>query len=195
MIVLNQLILAAKKYYDVELTMDDMNSLMQISTIKNYRQGDILCEVGDTLTEAGFVLDGIIRSSFLTYEGKDITRFFHTKYSMVLDDCLLGFTESKYRCETITDSTVMLMQVDKLKLLIKNNMVFGKIYTKSLESGLRYKIYRENELMTKNATERYKQFVMDFPELAANVKQCFIATYLGIEPQSLSRIKKKLSED
>lgn len=193
--MLNQLILAAKKYYDVELTMDDMNSLMQISTIKNYRQGDILCEVGDTLTEAGFVLDGIIRSSFLTYEGKDITRFFHTKYSMVLDDCLLGFTESKYRCETITDSTVMLMQVDKLKLLIKNNMVFGKIYTKSLESGLRYKIYRENELMTKNATERYKQFVMDFPELAANVKQCFIATYLGIEPQSLSRIKKKLSED
>ncbi len=89
----------------------------------------------------------------------------------------------------------MMIQVDKLQLLIDNNMVFGKIYTKSLESGLRYKIYRENELMTKNATERYKQFVMDFPELAEKVKQCFVATYLGIEPQSLSRIKKKLSED
>ena len=188
----SQLIEDAKRFYDIEITLEDMDTLIKEANIVKYNSGDILCEIGDELKQTGFILDGIIKTSFITYEGKEIVRFFHTKYSMFFDESLLGFTESKYRCEVINDSTVLLFDTIKLKELINNNKTCNQFYLKSLESGMRYKIYRENELMTKNATERYKQFVADFPELIDTVKQCDIATYLGIEPQSLSRIKKSL---
>lgn len=60
--------------------------------------------------------------------------------------------------------------------------------------GLKYKIYREREFLAKNATERYIQFCKDFPDLADRVKQSYIATYLGIAPESLSRIRKMIKE-
>ncbi|MEE1281953.1 MAG: Crp/Fnr family transcriptional regulator [Acutalibacteraceae bacterium] len=187
-----ELINAAKNYYNINMTIGDAKQLMSIASVVQYKTGDILCDVGDSFAKTGFILDGLVRSAFLTYNGKDITRYFHTKYSMVMDDCLLGFKESKYRCEALVDSLVLMFSVEKLKNLIQENAVFREVYTKSLEMGLRYKIYRENELMTKNATERYLQFVKDFPDLIKYAKQCDIATYLGIEPQSLSRIKRQL---
>ncbi|MEE0865944.1 MAG: Crp/Fnr family transcriptional regulator [Clostridia bacterium] len=188
----SQLIEDAKRIYDIEITLEDIDILIKEANIVKYSSGDILCEIGAELTQTGFILDGIIKTSFITYDGKEITRFFHTKYSMFFDESLLGFTESKYRCEVVNDSTVLLFDTIKLKELINNNKTWNQFYIKALESGMRYKIYRENEFMTKNATERYKQFVTDFPELIDTVKQCDIATYLGIEPQSLSRIKKSL---
>ena len=188
----SQLIEDAKRIYDIEITLEDIDILIKEANIVKYSSGDILCEIGAELTQTGFILDGIIKTSFITYDGKEITRFFHTKYSMFFDESLLGFTESKYRCEVVNDSTVLLFDTIKLKELINNNKTWNQFYIKALESEMRYKIYRENEFMTKNATERYKQFVTDFPELIDTVKQCDIATYLGIEPQSLSRIKKSL---
>ncbi|HPF83426.1 MAG TPA: hypothetical protein PLV83_04615, partial [Bacilli bacterium] len=96
--LINKLIEDAKKYYKLDISFKDMEDILKISSIVNYKNGDILIEVGDEINKTGFILDGIIKSSYITYDGKDITRFFHTKYSMVLDDSLLGFNESKYRC-------------------------------------------------------------------------------------------------
>lgn len=190
--LLSRLTQDAKKYYNLELTENDLKVILRYTEFKNYNAGDILCEVGDKLNKVGFITDGLIRSSFITCEGKDITRFFHTKYSMVMDDCLLGFEESKYRCEVIKNTSLILFECNDIKHAIKEYPLWKEWYILSLESGMRYKLYHENELMTKNATERYIQFIKDFPDVAANAKQCDIATYLGIEPQSLSRIRRSL---
>jgi len=193
--LINKLIEDAKKYYKLDISFKDMEDILKISSIVNYKNGDILIEVGDEINKTGFILDGIIKSSYITYDGKDITRFFHTKYSMVLDDSLLGFNESKYRCIVVNDACVLMMDTIKLKELFKNNSVWKEFYVLALESGMRYKIYRENELMTKTAKERYLQFINDYPNILNNVNQYDIASYLGIEPQSLSRIKKELEDN
>ena len=48
--------------------------------------------------------------------------------------------------------------------------------------------------LTSNATQRYLQFKKDFPELKDRVKQSYFSTYLGITPESLSRIRKSLKD-
>ena len=58
----------------------------------------------------------------------------------------------------------------------------------ALEGGMRYKIYRENGFLVETATERYIAFRKRNPELAERVPLRYIATYLGITPESLSRI-------
>lgn len=61
----------------------------------------------------------------------------------------------------------------------------------SLDEGiLRYKIYRENGFLVENATERYIHFKKLYPKICESVKQQYVATYLGITPEYLSRIKK-----
>ena len=64
-----------------------------------------------------------------------------------------------------------------------------------LEGSLRYKIYRENGFLVENATERYLAFRKRFPELISRIPQRYIATYLGIKPESLSRIRSALKEE
>ena len=68
------------------------------------------------------------------------------------------------------------------------------LWIKLLEEGLRYKMYRENGFLVENATERYLHFRRLFPKLCERVPQKHIATYLGIAPESLSRIRKAMKE-
>ena len=63
-----------------------------------------------------------------------------------------------------------------------------------LENALRYKIYRENGFLVENTTERYAHFKKMFPKLSERVPQKHIATYLGIAPESLSRIRSAMKE-
>jgi len=64
----------------------------------------------------------------------------------------------------------------------------------ALEGGMRYKIYRENGFLVETATERYIAFRKRNPELAERVPLRYIATYLGITPESLSRIRSAMRE-
>lgn len=59
----------------------------------------------------------------------------------------------------------------------------------------RYKIYRENGFLVENATERYIHFKKLYPDLSERVPQRHIATYLGIAPESLSRIRSAMKEN
>lgn len=68
------------------------------------------------------------------------------------------------------------------------------VYIMLLENALRYKIYRENGFLVENATERYLHFKKLYPTICEKVKQHHLASYLGIAPESLSRIRKALKE-
>lgn len=67
---------------------------------------------------------------------------------------------------------------------------FQRVYTSILEKTYLVKEKREAEFLLYNAAERYERFCKDYPDLVERVSQQHIATYLGIAPQSLSRIKK-----
>lgn len=111
-----------------------------------------------------------------------------------MDDGMFGYNESLTECESLTDITLMLFKVDDLKKLIKENDSLKEAYIQLLENTLQYKIYRENGFLVESASERYIHFRKLFPEICQCVKQQYIATYLGIAPESLSRIKKSLKE-
>ena len=88
----------------------------------------------------------------------------------------------------------MFFDVQKMKELIFENNQLKNAYIMFLENALRYKIYRENGFLVENATERYIHFKKLYPTICDSVKQHYVATYLGIAPESLSRIKKALKE-
>ncbi len=190
--VIKELMETSEQLLHVKMNMDDVKEILSISQTRMYQKGNIIVGINEKLTYIGFVLKGIVRSYYLDKDGNEITKNFHREHLMIMDEGLIGYEESICAYEAIEDSSIILFDVRKLKGLIQKSEKFKDLYIAVLESGIRYKIHRENEFLMNNATERYLQFEKDYPELVNRVKQTHISTYLGITPESLSRIRKAL---
>ena len=97
--------------------------------------------------------------------------------------------------EALEETTFMFCKTSEIRKLIRDNVIFKDAWITLLEKAMRYKIYRENGFLVENATERYLHFKKQFPELYGKLPQKHIATYLGITPESLSRIKRAMREE
>ena len=111
-----------------------------------------------------------------------------------MDEGLFGYPESIVTWETLEETIIMIFDVAMMKKIIIENDVLKNTYIMLLENALRYKIYRESGFLIENATERYVHFKKRYPKICESVKQHYIASYLGIAPESLSRIRKALKE-
>lgn len=190
-----ELMKVAEMLLHKKMDREDAKHMLSISEIKRYEKGDTIVGINEILNHTGFVLDGIVRSYYLDMEGNEITKNFHREHFLFMDEGLIGYKKSICAYEAVEDVVIMLFDTRKLKELIMERETLKDLYIAVLEKGIRYKIYRENEFLINNATERYVQFRKDYPELQGRVKQSYISTYLGIAPESLSRIRKALKEE
>lgn len=191
--IVNKVLELANRY-DADLTEDDISKVIAVSRFKVYFKGDIVAKQGGDASYSGIVISGIVRSFYVDADGNDITQFFSIEGSSCADSGMVGFNEIQATWEALEDSTVMLFEVKEIKKLIDENVRLKDFWMKSLESGMRYKIYRENGFLVENATERYLSFRKRYPDLSGRVAQRHIATYLGIAPETLSRIRNSLKE-
>ena len=193
-IIIEQLAALAETY-KLGLDNDTLERTVMLSTFRIAEKGTLLRSIGDSTDTAALVLDGMARCYYIDGDGNDITRGFSVKGTLCMDDGMFGYPESLTEWETLTDTTLMAFNVGKIKTLIYENESLKNTYIQLLENALKYKIYRENGFLVENASERYIHFRKMFPEICQTVKQQYIATYLGIAPESLSRIKKSLKEE
>ena len=140
----------------------------------------ILRQVEDESKTAALVLNGICRAFYVDGDGNDITRGFSIPGTLCMDEGLFGYSESIVTWETLEDTTMMIFNVSKMKKIILENDELKNVYIMLLENALRYKIYLH--------------FKKLYPTICEKVKQHHLASYLGIAPESLSRIRKALKE-
>ena len=174
---------------------DAISKAIKFSRFKVYSKGEVIARTGDGADTAGMVINGLIRSYYIDKDGNDISQFFASEGSWCIDSGMVGFDEMQANWEAIEDVTVMLFDVKDMKELIYGDERLKNIWIQSLEGGMRYKIYRENGFLVENATERYLAFKKRDHLLSERVPLRYIATYLGITPESLSRIRSALKED
>lgn len=180
---------------NVFLSGEILGEIVAISVFKVVNRGEIIRNITDENKTAALVLGGMCRSYYVDEEGNDITRGFSIPGTLCMDEGLFGYPESIVTWETIEETTLMIFDVAKIKDIILKNDELKNIYIMLLENALRYKIYRENGFLVENASERYLHFRKMYPMICDKVKQHQLASYLGIKPESLSRIKKTLREN
>ena len=168
---------------------------ISFSRFKVYSKGEVIARTGDKAATAGLVLNGVIRSYYVDKDGNDITQYFASEGSWCIDSGMIGFDEMQANWEAIEDATVMLFDVKDMRALIYSDEQLKNIWIMSLEGGMRYKVYRENGFLVESAAERYVTFRKRNPMLASRVPLRYIATYLGITPESLSRIRSAMKEE
>lgn len=151
----------------------------------------ILLEEGEIAHNIYIIKNGCIRQ-WHNANGKDITCQFYFENSMVASlESLLSHTPSEYTLESVLPTTAVVINGDDLKDRIINNPdkqyeTLSYITTRMLHYS---KLFLSK--IKETPQERYEKLIKENPEIIQRVPQHYIATYLGISPVSLSRIRKR----
>lgn len=161
--------------------------------IQSFKEGEILFAPGGICRHLYFVKQGVLRIMSVSDKGDDITHYFlKENYFCTILGSFLEQTPALEGIQAATDVEVLVTGKDDFMLLYKTDEAFRKMFDLHTTQGLLQKIQFKNMLHGYDATTRYRLFLERLPDIAARVQLGYIATYLGITQQSLSRIRKNL---
>ena len=155
--------------------------------------GEFFLLAGDISQFAGFVLEGVLREFFITLEGQEFNKSFclEGEFTGSLFD-LIAAEPSTASIEALTPTTLLVCRFTDLQELYARHQDWERVGRLLAENLFMQKARRERELMTLSAGQRYVLLMQTHPELEERVSQYHIASYLGISPVSLSRIRRHL---
>ena len=182
--------------YEANLTKEDVIPMLNFAQIVQFNKGDVILGVGEPMKKCYLILNGIIRSYYLDIEGIDVTKFFSQEYTLCASDSMIiNEKNSTQGYEALEDVTALEFDAKVLKDYMLSIPKLKDLYIQSLEKTVIYKMYRESSFQLESATERYIDFKHQYPRLEERVNQTYIASYLGITPVSLSRIRRTIREE
>jgi CRP/FNR family transcriptional regulator, anaerobic regulatory protein len=175
------------------LTQDDCNLFEPFLQTKQIKSKDIFLREGQTCKELGFINNGTFRMYYLS-DGKEINTHFSFENEFVVNyDSFLQETPSRYYIQALEDAEIVtfnLQTLQKAYNLSQNWERFGRIMA---EYSYKLTTKRVEGFMFMDAEERYLQMMKETPHFLERVPLYHLASYLGIERESLSRLRKKIS--
>jgi CRP-like cAMP-binding protein len=176
------------------LTNEAWDDLEQIITVTRFKSGSLYLEAGSKTVNEAFLLEGILRGFYLSYEGTEINVSFFQDGSVLPPHHIRTKNHmSLLNLEALSDAVMAEFDADVFTSLRYKHPCLMKYGNAVVEQELDYKTGREIFLLTKNAEEKYMTFREIYPGLENQIPQYHIASYLGITPVSLSRIRKNLA--
>lgn len=158
-----------------------------------YFKKHTLLKVGQIENYLSFVEKGIIRS-FIPKEEKDITFVFAFENDFVSGySSFLTQTPSIYQIETLTETILWRLKFEDLQTIYNETKIGNYIGRKASEDLFLKKSKRELSLLNETAEQRYLNLFKDQPKLISQIPLKYIASYIGVTPQALSRIRKRIS--
>jgi CRP-like cAMP-binding protein len=170
---------------------EQINAFRALLSKVSYKKHDYFVQAGDTHCHAGFVLDGAFRLFYIDHTGREYTKNFmiSNQFTASLNSFLRGKPSNRY-IQALKDSEVLRFDYNEWMKLVDSHICWFPIYRKIIEEAYLEKEKRESDLLFYDAETRYSNFKNEFPDLVEQVKQHHIASFLGISPETLSRIKK-----
>lgn len=159
-------------------------------------KGDFLLKPREVCRHSFFVEKGLLRSYTIDDGGKEHIIQFASENWFMSDRSSAYFNEpSVFYIEAIEDSEVVLINQQFIVAAAGLSASFREYNEKLLQNHIRHLQKRINLLLDSSALKRYLEFIKLYPELLHRVPQWMIASYLGITPESLSRVRKELARN
>lgn len=172
----------------------DLPNLTQMITRKNVKKGEFLLTEGQICKHIIFVEQGLLRFYSIDEEGKEHILQFAPENWFLSDRGSIYFNQpSSYFIAAIEDSTVALLDQHFVERASNQSPEFRNYNEYLLQNHIRHLQNRVNLLIGATAEQRYLVFMELYPDLMRRVPQWMIASYLGITPESLSRVRKELT--
>ena len=177
----------------ISLTEEEKNILLSLDLFRSVKKGTTLLKEGQKSKESYFVLKGCVRTYYVV-EGEEKTTAFYTEMEALTPPCVISKKPSEYYVSCIEDTILLASNADMEEEV---NRKFPKFETMcrifSAELLAKQQIDFD-EFKTSSPEQRYLNLLQKRPDLIQRVPQHQLASYLGITPQSLSRLRARIME-
>jgi CRP-like cAMP-binding protein len=178
----------------IQIPDKDLEESFQYSNVQYYKKGDYILRIGQYCRFIGFLNSGIIVSTIIDDVGKEIACAF------TYENCFFTYTEginnnipSHKNFIALEDCEMIVLEKEKLPLIFSMNQKFETLFAQILAEEVRNLLLNEENIRTQSVEKRYLNFIETYPDAFNRIPLKYIAGYLGIEPPSLSRVRKKLA--
>ncbi len=185
-----------RSFFDSQAILnDDEWHLFQSKLIeRRFRKGSNILREGDIENYLSFIVSGSVRLYTITNAGEDISIEFATANNFASSySSFVSQTPSNLYIEALDDTLLLSINNADLYECYRISPTGERLGRLNAECYLSYKEERQISLLSKSATERYLELLEQNPELLQLAKLQHIASYLGIKPESLSRIRKSIN--
>ncbi|MDQ1096516.1 MULTISPECIES: Crp/Fnr family transcriptional regulator [Chryseobacterium] len=187
--------MAAIQQYFRELTdISDQDLLLFCSKLQRaeFPRKSVILESGKTENYLSFIEKGILRFN-IPKPDYDLTFAFAFENAFVSAyDSFLTRKSCLYNVEAISDCVLWQISYTDLNGIYENTRIGDRIGRKVAENIYLKKMKREISLLEDTAKQRYLDLIREQPELIRNIPLKYLASYIGVRPQSLSRIRKQI---
>ena len=178
----------------LEIPKDAITTCSGFYVSKKVAKNEYLLKEGEICLDTFFVEKGLLRMFSLDKNGKEHVIQFAPENWLISDRSSLNFNEkSKFYIEAIEDTEVFILGNDFFTKMIENYPHIAERNDLLLQKHIRNLQNRVNSLLADTAEERYMNFIKMYPDILLRVPQWMVASYLGITPESLSRVRKELA--
>jgi CRP-like cAMP-binding protein len=178
------------------LSETQISELLSKSEIIDTKKKTILLKEGEIGTHIYFVQSGILRAAVHDEDKRDWTHCFYSPEGLMWaglsSNCLLQ-KPSDYFIEVLEDAKIIAFPVAYFRELRRSNMQWARFFNCQLMDSFQYLEQKSIRQVKFSPEKRYMDFTAKYPKLVQSIPQHYIASYIGVLPESLSRIRKRLN--
>lgn len=177
----------------ISLTEEEKNVLISLDLFRTVKKGTIILKEGQNSNESYFVLQGCIRTYYVI-DSEEKTTAFYTEMDVLTPPCVVSKTPSEYYVSCIEDSILLVSNSD-MEAEVNSKFPKFEVMCRRLSEELLAKERIDfDEFKTSSPEQRYLNLLQKRPDLIQRVPQHQLASYLGIQPPSLSRLRARIQE-
>lgn len=178
---------------EMPLTDEEKVVLDRLIPVRKFEKGTILLREGQVSRECYFTIQGCVRS-YQILEGEERTTAFLVEGEPVASlVSYLNNSPANHYFECVEDSLLAVLGYEQEQELYQKYPKFEALCRNSIEQEFGKQQLVLQNYLTKNPEERYRMLLETRPELLQRVPQYHLASFLGVQPESLSRIKKRIA--
>jgi len=177
-----------------DISSSELSVIDEIFKLSIFKKNEFFIRAGENPDRFGIIISGLFRYFYIDNKGKEYTKYFAIENDLLISySAILSGEVSKFYIESLETSEILISSYKKFNELTQNSLSWNKIARKLIEQQYIKKEIREYRFLFNDAETRYLHFLEDYPGLIDRVKHYHIASYLGITPVALSRIRKKIN--
>src|SRR4051812_13714448 len=179
----------------IDITNDEFNHLKTFFTMKKLRKRQYLLQEGDSAKYQAFVVEGILRSYTIDEKGGEHILQFASEGWWITDlASYLSDEPSILNIDALEDATLLLLAKPSWEKAMHEIPGLEHYFRIIIQNHLVATQKRLLQSLAETAEEKYSRFLKTYPECAQRVSQHMIASYLGVTRETLSRVRKQLSD-